>query len=86
MMAIGINCLTSTEKSMSRGYQDVLFYIGAYDFDGEKVTHHLKNGSLLQYLGKDLIRPVRMPDPSTLILVAKSGGVDFYLTWKRVSK
>ena len=44
----------------AEAFKTFLAYAGRYTFSGEKITHHIEISSIQNYVGKDLVRTVKL--------------------------
>lgn len=47
-------------EEQAEAFKTFLAYAGRYTFSGEKITHHIEISSIQNYVGKDLVRSVRL--------------------------
>jgi hypothetical protein len=81
---------SETQQEQAEAFSTFLAYAGRYSFSAGKMTHHVEISSIQNYVGKDLVREVKLLDdqlrltaPPTLVN-GKIQSVE--LVWERLPR
>ncbi len=81
---------SETQQEQAEAFSTFLAYAGRYSFSGGKMMHHVEIASIQNYVGKDLVREVKLQDdelrliaPPTLVN-GKIQSVE--LVWQRLPR
>jgi hypothetical protein len=80
--------VASKTEEQAEAFKTFLAYAGRYTLSGEKVTHHIEISSIPNYVGKDLVRNIKL-DGNQIVLITPptlvNGKVQAVeLTWQRL--
>ena len=81
--------MKATPEEQVEAFNTFLAYTGRYSVDGDKIIHHIEISSVQNYVGKDLVRTMKL-DANRLILNTPPTMVNgkfqsIELSWQRLS-
>jgi hypothetical protein len=80
--------ISSRTEEQAEAFNTFLAYSGRYTLGDDKVTHHIEISSIQNYVGKDLVRNIRLEGDQIVLITpptmvnGKIQSVE--LTWQRL--